>query len=235
MDELALFRAGVAAPPVDLIARERARLFSKRRARRRVLVAAVAVACVLGGAGALAATGVLGDGLLAGPAAPPENDAALRNLFPPFRIGHATQLAEHQGRTLFGARTAKGGYCFSATSPTDPKGEGGHCLSAAGNRRLAAGESVSFSMSGWSVGGYAPGAAEVRLTGAGIDETLPVGEKGWWLGVAEVPVEKLMDLREDTSVVATRLAPDGDVMSTGPAIHIHTAGSGVVQFWSGDG
>lgn len=236
MDELAVlrsFRADAAAPPAGLTARERERVFARRRARRPVLVAAVAAACVLGGAGALAATGVLGGDLLAGPSAPPENDTALRNLFPPFHIGHATQLAEYDGRTLFGARTAKGVYCFSATSPIDPKGEGGHCVSRDASKALDAGRSAAFLMSGWSVGGFAPGASDVRLTGMGVDETVPVGANGWWLGIAEVPSfpsrlpPDQLKVREG-DVIATRIDADGNELGSDPAIHVR-----IVRF--GDG
>jgi hypothetical protein len=224
VDEIALlssFRIDAAPPAPELVARERARLLGNRRARRRLVLASIAVACVIGGAGALAATGVLNGDLLAGPSAPPENDTALRNLWPPsiFKIGHATQLAEYDGRKLFGARTAKGGYCFSATSPTDPKGEGGHCMSDAGNRQLDAGETVVVSkLSGGSVGGYAPGATEVQLTGAGKDETFPVGDNGWWLGIVELPARKFMEQQKRAEVFATMIGPDGEAVARLPLI-----------------
>src|SRR5919108_4002184 len=96
---------------------------------RRTVVVAIALALLTGAGVALAASALFGSDPLTGPPAPADNDAALRALFPPYRIGHATQLAEYEGRKLFGARTANGGYCFSATSPIDPKGEGGHCIS----------------------------------------------------------------------------------------------------------
>ncbi len=231
MDELVAlqsFRVDVAAPSGELVASERRRLLAAtargtRRRRRRILVAAIVAACALGAAGALAATGVIGDGILSGPAAPSENDAALRALFPPYNIGHATELAQREGRTLFGARTAKGGYCFSATSPTDPKGEGGHCVSAAAAHRLDVGKDAAFMMSGWSVGGYSPGADQVHLAGPGVDVTVPVGDNGWWLGVAELPTEKLMEeLRGDAYVTATSIGPNGDVLASRQVVSIHT-------------
>lgn len=192
---------------------------SRRPRRRRALVAALALVCLLTGAGALAATGVIGDGILRGRSAPPENDAALRALFPPYRIGRASELARYEGRKLFGARTATGGYCFSATSPIDPNGEGGHCVSDDEARSLDAGNTVAFAMSGGSVGGFAPGASSVHVAGAGIDVTVPVGENGWWLGVAELPVAQLMRKRalpngQDTmQVVATSIGPDGEALA----------------------
>jgi hypothetical protein len=184
----------------------------------RTLLVAVGLAVLVGGGVAFATSTLLGGDPLSGPAAPPENDVALRNLFPPYRIGHATQLAAYDGRRLFGARTATGGYCFSTTSPTDPKGEGGHCVSKDEARRLDASGTVAFAMSGWSVGGYAPGAANVRITGAGIDVGVPVGANGWWVGVARLPlgVEGLpspLPAGQDRGfVVATSLGPDGRVL-----------------------
>jgi hypothetical protein len=245
MDELVAlqsFRLDAAAPSRDLVASERRRLLAagapgRGRRRRRTLVAAIAAACVLCTAGALAATGVIGSGILAGPPAPAENDASLRGLFPPYDIGQATKLAEYDGRKLFGARTAKGGYCFSATSPTDPKGEGGHCVSEAAARRLDVGKEAAFVMSGWSVGGYSPGAKEVHLEGAGVDATVPVRDNGWWLGVAELPAEKLMEeLRGDAYVTATSIGPNGDVLASRPVIRIHADARvpHVIQFMSVD-
>jgi hypothetical protein len=231
MDEITQmrsFRAEVYDPSAEVVAAARreflahANARSRRRSQtrsRRLLIAAVALMCVLGAASALAASGLLGDGILNGPSAPPENDAALQALFPPYRIGHATKLAEYEGRKLFGARTAKGGYCFSATSPIDPKGEGGHCVSKAEARTLDAQGTVAFAMSGWSVGGYAPGASEVRVSGAGIDVTVPVGEKGWWLGVAQLSLrssEPLPDGPDRALVVATSIGPDGRVVGRDP-------------------
>jgi hypothetical protein len=220
------FRANVPEPPLHVVAEARTALLALVDSRptrrrwavrsRRTLVAAVALACLLGGAGALAASGVLGDGILSGPSAPPENDAALQALFPPYRIGHATQLTEYQGRKLFGARTARGGYCFSATSPIDPKGEGGHCVSKGEANTLDAGGTVAFAMSSSSVGGYAPRATSVHVAGAGIDVTFPVGENGWWLGVAELPKNPLSDGQDRALVVATSIGPDGRVIGEDP-------------------
>jgi hypothetical protein len=235
MDEITRirsFRADVSEPSAHVVAAARSALLAvidsrptRRRAVRsgRTLVAAVALACLLGGAGALAASGLLGDGILSGPSAPPENDAALSALFPPYRIGHATELTEYEGRKLFGARTARGGYCFSATSPTDPKGEGGHCVSEAEARTLDAAGTVAFAMSGWSVGGYAPGASSVRVAGAGIDVTFPVGENGWWLGVAELPKNPLPNGQDRAQVVATGIGPDGRVLGEDPLMLVTIA------------
>jgi hypothetical protein len=227
------FRADVSEPSAQVVAAARGALFVAVDSRpawrrwavrsRRTLVVALALACLLGGAGALAAAGVLGDGILSGPSAPPENDVALQALFPPYRIGHATELAESQGRKLFGARTASGGYCFSATSPIDPKGEGGHCVSKAEANTLEAGGTVAFAMSGWSVGGYAPGASSVRVAGAGIDVTFPVGENGWWLGVAELPKNPLPNGQDRAQVVATGIGPDGRVLGEDPLMLVTIA------------
>jgi hypothetical protein len=230
MDELVAlrtFRRDAAAPPAQVAAHERERLLAvaarRPQRRRRMVVAAIAGACVLGAAGALAATGLIGRGVLSGPAAPAENDAALRALFPPLGIGHATLLAENHDRKLFGARTSRGGYCFSATSPSDPKGEGGHCVSDTTGRRLDAGKDAAFSVvSGSNVGGYAPGAEEVHLEGPGVDVAVPVGDNGWWLGVAELRAEKLMnELRGDAYVTATSIGSDGDVLARHRVIRIH--------------
>jgi hypothetical protein len=232
MDEITQmrsFRAEVYDPSADVVAAARRALLvppnaqSRRRSRtrsRRFLIAAVALTCLLGGASALAASGLLGDGILSGPSAPPENDVALQGLFPPYRIGHATQLAEFEGRKMFGARTAKGGYCFSATSPIDPKGEGGHCVSPSEAQTLDAGGTVAFAMSGGSVGGYAPGASQVRVSGAGIDVTVPVSEKGWWLGVAHLPAKPPPHFRGPVDVVATSLSPDGRVLGRDPLMRV---------------
>ena len=184
---------------------------------RRTVVVAIALVLLIGGGVALAASALFGDDPLTGPPAPPENDTALRALFPPYRIGNATQLAEYEGRKLFGARTASGGYCFSATSPIDPKGEGGHCVSRADTLRLDANRPVAFTMSGWSAGGYAPGAHDVRISGAGIDVTVPVAENGWWVGVAQLPLggrlrSPLPAGQDRGFVVATSVGPDGQVL-----------------------
>ena len=233
---LRTFRLDVSDPSSEVVAAARSGLLEvidmRGRPRRsalrsrRALAVAVALVCLLTGAGALAATGVLGGGLLGGPSAPPENDAALRGLFPPYDIGPASTLAEHEGRKLFGARTAKGGYCFSATSPTDPKGEGGHCVSDAEARTLDAGGTVAFAMSGWSVGGYAPGATSVHVAGAGIDVTAPVGENGWWVGVAELPRNPLRQGQESAQVVATGVGPEGQVLGEDPLMLVRIARSG---------
>jgi|RhiMetdeSRZDD1v2_1073273.scaffolds.fasta_scaffold88286_2 hypothetical protein len=197
--------------------------------KSRRLVVAVAVVLLVGGGVAFAASNLLGGDPLTGPPAPAENDAALRALFPPYQIGHATQLAERGGRKLFGARTARGGYCFSATSPTDPKGEGGHCVSVEEARTLTAGGTVAFAMSGWSVGGYAPGATSVRINGAGLDETVPVNEKGWWLGVARLPVEQMMrehrlpDGTQQAAVIATSVAAAGREIGRDQLMLVHLA------------
>jgi hypothetical protein len=183
--------------------------------KRRALIIGIALLVIVGTGAALAATALLGAPPFSGPPAPPENDAALRALFPPYRIGHATQLAENEGRKLFGARTARGGYCFSAPSATDPKGEGGHCVSEEEARTLTAGGTVAFAMSGWSVGGYAPGGSSVRITGAGLDETVPVNRHGWWIGVARLPIQQMMrehrlpNGADRATVVATSIAGDG--------------------------
>ena len=239
MDEIARirsFRADASEPSAYAVAAARKELLaimhSRRRwavPRRRTLVAAIVLVCLLGAAGALAASGLLGVGILSGPSAPPENDAALRALFPPYRIGHATQLAEYQSRKLFGARTAAGGYCFSATSPIDPKGEGGHCVSKAEVHTLDAGGTVAFAMSGWSVGGYAPGAGTVRVTGAGIDLTFPVGENGWWLGVARLPGVDRLELpngQRQANVIATGIGRDGRVLGHDELMLVRVYGTG---------
>ncbi|MGZ4308873.1 MAG: hypothetical protein ACXVRV_03405 [Gaiellaceae bacterium] len=250
MDEIARirsFRADVSEPSAGLIAAARNQLLAVTRSQRtqgswsvwsrRTLVVALALVCLLAGAGALAASGVFGDGILSGPSAPPENDAALRALFPPYRIGHATQLAEYEGRKLFGARTGAGGYCFSATSPIDPKAEGGHCVYKAESRRLDAGEAVAFSMSGWSAGGYAPGASEVHVYGAGIDETIPVAQNGWWVGVAQIPdmeglvrLHRLPNGKDRASVVAASIASDGQVLGQDPLMLVAIARAQDGQF-----
>jgi len=203
----------------DVVDRARSRRGRQLFRRRRMLVVAIVLVLLVGGGVALAASELFGGDPLTGPAAPPSNDAALRALFPPYRIGHATQLAEYEGRKLFGARTASGGYCFSATSPTDPKGEGGHCVSKADALKLDANGPVAFTMSGWSAGGYAPGASEVRISGAGIDVTVPVAENGWWVGVAQLPLLGADRLRSPLPagqdrgfVVARSVGPDGRML-----------------------
>lgn len=187
---------------------------SRREGRRRILPAVALALLVTAAVGvALAATGVL-----QGPPAPPENDAALRQLMPPLGIGPATELASQGGRTLFGARTKGGGYCFSATSPTDPKGEGGHCLSDADATRLDEGRVVAFALSGSSAGGYAPGAESVRITGAGIDAEFPVSDSGWWVGEARLPSPPLPAGIERATVRATARTEDGAVVGRDPLL-----------------
>jgi hypothetical protein len=195
---------------------------------RRWFAAAVVLALMISGAGAFAATHIVGGGVLNGPSARPENDAALRTLFPPYRIGHATVLGEYKGRTLFGARTALDGYCFSATSPTDPKGEGGHCVSTAEAATLdtGGGPPVAFAMSGSSVGGYAPRATSVRVAGAGIDVTFQVGENGWWLGAAELPKNPVPHGQDSALVIATTIGSDGRVLGHDPLMAVKVARNG---------
>jgi leucyl aminopeptidase (aminopeptidase T) len=64
----------------------------------------------------------------------------------------------------------------------------------------------------------------VRVAGAGIDVTVPVGENGWWLGIAELPEpERLPDLPEGQDrayVVATSFGPDGQVLGQDPLMVI---------------
>ena len=221
MDEVRLlrsFRVGVADPPTADVESARASMFAPRprRAQRRLALAVAAAAGVVAVAGAVAAS--VG-GILDGPRAPRENEAALQDLFPPLQIGRAVELARYEGRELFGARTAKGGYCFSATSPTDPKGAGGHCVTAAESRALDSGGFVAFGMSGWTVGGYAPGATNVRITGGGLDLTLPVQPNGWWVGVARVEVSRGSAVPEG-DVVATGTDSDGTVVGSDPLMRI---------------
>jgi len=238
MDEIARFRsfrAAAADPSPEAVTAARKRLLAHadparanirlRPRGRRALAVALAAACLVGVAAAFGASQILKSDVLRGPAAPTENEAALQALFPPLDIGRATELAEHAGRTLFGARTARGGYCFSATSPVDPKGEGGHCVSAAEARTLDGGGTVAFAMSGWSVGGYAPGASKVHVSGAGIDVTVPVSKNGWWVGVARLPLTTLRDAIEGT-VVATGVGPDGDVLGRDPLMRVQRRNDG---------
>jgi hypothetical protein len=191
-----------------------------RPSRRRALAAALAATAALGMGVAIAAT----TDILQGTPAPPENDAALRQLFPPLSIGPATELTSHDGRTLFGARTKRGGYCFSATSPIDPKGEGGHCVSDAESRALDRRHVVSFAMSGSSVGGYAAGADHVRVTGAGIDVELPVSDRGWWVGTAPLEFPPLPASVDRATVVATAYTADGTVIGRDPLLRIRRVG-----------
>ena len=186
-----------------------------RPGRVRLLAAALAALIVVGVGVALAAVDVL-----QGPPAPPENDKALRQLFPPLRIGPATELASHGGRTLFGARTERGGYCFSTTSPMDPEGEGGHCVSNAEADVLDRGGVVAIAMSGSSAGGYAAGADHVRITGAGIDVEVPVSGTGWWVGEARLKRPPLPARVEQATVVATAFTNDGTVAGRDPLLYV---------------
>jgi hypothetical protein len=217
--DLQRFRATVSDPEAHLVARARADLkrsiggaavaVPRWRGRRvRLLVAIVAL--VVTGTG----LGIAESGVLDGPPAPPVQDAALQRLFPPFGIGHAATLASYGGRSLFGARTASGGYCLSATSPTDPDAGGGHCLSDGYAARLTAGEPISLVLSGWSAAGFAPGARLVRLHGLGVDATVPVASNGWWIGVAEVHPFALPGGATSGEVTATALAADGSTLAT---------------------
>jgi hypothetical protein len=191
----------------------RSRRQRRRAATRAILWAAVALAALVIAVPAFGLGGIF-PGILSGSAAPPQNDTALRALFPPYQIGHATKLAEYEGRSLFGAHTAAGGYCFSATSPVDPHGEGGHCVSSAEAQALDSGKTVAFAMSGWNVGGYAPEANSVHVSGAGLDLTFPVDGNGWWLGVAEVP--HLPQQAHEGLVIATGRAENGSSIGSDP-------------------
>jgi hypothetical protein len=162
--------------------------------------------------------------ILKGPAAPPDQDAALRQLFPPLGIGPATQLASHGERTLFGARTKRGGYCFSATSPVDPQGGGGHCVSDAEARALDRRDIVAFAMSGSSVGGYAAEAEYVRVTGAGMEVELPVSDGGWWVGEAVLREPPLPANVDEATVVATAYSADGTNLGRDPLLRIRRVG-----------
>lgn len=190
------------------------------RLRARLLAVALAALVVLGVGVAIAAT----TDLLQGPPAAPENDRALRQLFPPLDIGPATELASHGERTLFGARTRRGGYCFSATSPTDPRGEGGHCVSDVEARTLDRRGVVAFAMSGSSVGGFAPGAEYVRVSGAGMDVELPVAPAGWWVGEARLPDPPLPSGVEQANVVATAYRADGTLSGRDPLLRVRRLG-----------
>ena len=209
-------RAARASEPA---ARADARSAKRRRPRRAVLALALAAAVAAGVGAAVAAT----TDILQGPPAAPENEKALRELFPPLDIGPATELTSHGGRTLFGARTRAGGYCFSATSPIDPKGEGGHCVSDAEAAKLDRRGVVAVAMSGWSVGGYAPGAEYVRVTGAGLDVEIPVSENGWWIGVAK-PLTPLPEGIDRATVTATAYAEDGTVTGRDPLLRLESRG-----------
>ena len=190
------------------------------RRRRTLIAAALAGLTVVGAGVALAAA----SDILDGPAAEPERDAALRSLFPPLGIGPATKLVSRDGRTLYGARTKRGSYCFSATSPSDPNDAGGHCVSDAEARRLDQRGVVAVAMSGSSIGGYAPGARYVRVTGATLDLEIPVSDGGWWVGVAELPSPPLPTAVDEATVVATAYTLDGDVIGSDPLIRIRRVG-----------
>lgn len=241
MDELTLVRdarpgvvAGAAARSYarvrldELIEAESAQ---RKRMPRLGVVAAVIAAALLAVPAVVLARQILPvdyrDWLrLDGPAAPPARQEALRDLFPPFAIGPARTLAEHDGRTLFGARTARGGYCFSATSPVDPGAEGGHCVSPGDARRLNHRGVVAFAMSGGSVGGYASQAESVRITGAGLDVVVPVNDRGWWIAVATLPSPPLADGDDEETVVATALAADGRELGDDALLQIQRSPSG---------
>ncbi len=67
----------------------------------------------------------------------------------------------------------------------------------------------------------------------GVDETVPVGANGWWLGIAQVPSfpsrlppDQLKPREGD--VIATRIDADGNELGSDPAIHVR-----IVRF--GDG
>lgn len=200
-------------------ATSRGRPKPSRRRRSTVIAAALAALAILGAGIALAAADIL-----EGPPAEPERDAALRSLFPPLGIGPATNLVSRDGRTLYGARTKTGSYCFSATSPADPNGEGGHCVSDAEARRLDQRGVVAVAMSGSSVGGYAPGARYVRVTGATLDLEIPVSDRGWWVGVAELPSPPLPTAVDEATVVATAYTADGEVIGSDPLMRIRRVG-----------
>jgi hypothetical protein len=214
LHELSRFHAEVASPSEETIvaARHELRAFidaspaRRRRGRLRLAAVALAVLVPVGSALAIAETDIL-----RGPPAPAEQESGLQGLFPPAKIGEATTLARHAGRTLFGARTELGGYCFSASSPIDPKAEGGHCVSARETQLLDDGGSVAFPMSGGSVGGYAPGAVSVRITGPGLDVTAPVSRSGWWVAAAPLPEPPLPRGTSEALVVATGMAQSGEV------------------------
>ena len=229
LDHVRAFRAGAAYPSDEVTAAARQALLRSLRdgragarssGRRRLLLALTAGAAFVFASGlALAAAGILD-----GPPAPPEKQRALAELFPPLRIGRATTLASHDGRTLFGARTEAGGYCFSATSPLDPRSEGGHCVSQADERALDRRETVAFAMSGASAGGYAPGAREVRVTGPGVDVSIPVGANGWWVGEVRLPQPPLPPGVRSGTVVAAAVAEDGRVVGRDALLRIERRG-----------
>ena len=190
------------------------------RRRRGVLLAVGASVAAAAVGVAVAASG----DILQGPAAPPRYDTALRELMPPLGIGRARELASHDGRTLFGARTRAAGYCFSATSPVDRGAQGGHCVSAAEARSLDRRGFVAFAMSGSSVGGFAPGADSVRVTGAGLDVVVPVSDAGWWVGEARLGEPPLPPGAVAATVVATGYTAAGEVVGRDRLLEITRAG-----------
>ena len=107
-------------------------------------------------------------------------------------------------------------------------------MSSAEAQALDAGTTVAFAMSGWSVGGYAPGATSVRLSGAGIDLSFPVGEKGWWLGEAEMLRQTIPLLAADRAlVVASGRTDNGSTVGSDPLMRIklsHSADGRVLGF-----
>jgi hypothetical protein len=230
MDEIALlssFQAHVADPGAATIQAARSALTEplRRRHSRRLVLAAALGTCALAASGALAAVNILD-----GPAAPSVNDSGLQNLLPPLGIGHARTLATLAGRTLFGARTKAGGYCFSATSPTDPDAGGGYCLPDPEATRINAHELVGFPISGGTVAGYAPaGATHVRLRGLGLDTTVPVARNGWWVGNASA-VYSLQ--APEGFLTATALDAQGHELASDPVIHAirYPNVPGVVRF-----
>jgi hypothetical protein len=225
--DLTAFRANVADPDEAAIGIARAGLLRAierrpsphRRARRVALAVALAVLAIGGSGLALADHGVFD-----GPPAPPAQDAGQQRLFPMLGIGHATTLARYGGRSLFGSRTAAGGYCLSASSPADPDAEGGRCLSDRYGALLAAGHPITIPISGGSVGGYAPGAGTVGLAGLGVDETVPVAANGWWIGAVDLGNVFALSSSERNGgeVTATARAADGSVIATTLVFRLET-------------
>jgi hypothetical protein len=217
--DLRRFRSTVADPDGVSIASARgalersiARGTRRRAPTRRAALAVALVLLAVGGSG----LAIADRGIFDGPPAPPAQDAGQQRLIPSLKIGHATTLASYGGRSLFGSRTAAGGYCLSASSPTDPDAEGGRCLSDRYGAVLAAGKPITIPISGGSVGGYAPGASTVSLTGLGDAETVPVAPNGWWIGVATLGDLFALPARERNGgeVTATLRAADGSILDT---------------------
>jgi hypothetical protein len=216
--DLTAFRANVADPDEAAIGTARSDLLraierrpSAHRRSRRLALAVALVVLAIGGSGLALAN----HGVFDGPPAPPAQDAGQQRLFPMLRIGHATTLASYGGRSLFGSRTAAGGYCLSASSPVDPDAEGGRCLSDRYAALLAAGRPITIPISGGSVGGYAPGASSVGIAGLGVDETVPVAANGWWIGVVDLGNVFALSSsdRNGGEVSATARAADGSVIA----------------------